>query len=67
MSWQELLPAHFCNHQILVTVSNPKTIMEAKMAHKAVIYVRPSSESQAEKSSPAEQEADCRCLAVEKG
>jgi DNA invertase Pin-like site-specific DNA recombinase len=41
--------------------------METKTAHKAVIYVRTSSESQAEKSSPAEQEADCRCLAVEKG
>ena len=37
------------------------------MAHKAVIYVRTSSESQAEKSSPAEQEADCRRLAEEKG
>jgi DNA invertase Pin-like site-specific DNA recombinase len=41
--------------------------MEAKMAHRAVIYVRTSSESQAEKSSPAEQEADCRRLAQEKG
>ena len=37
------------------------------MARKAVIYVRTSSESQAEKSSPAEQEADCRNLAAEKG
>jgi site-specific DNA recombinase len=41
--------------------------METKVAHKAVIYVRTSSESQAEKSSPAEQEADCRRLASEKG
>jgi site-specific DNA recombinase len=41
--------------------------MENKMARKAVIYVRTSSESQAEKSSPAEQEADCRHLAEEKG
>jgi DNA invertase Pin-like site-specific DNA recombinase len=41
--------------------------METKMAYKAVIYVRTSSESQAEKSSPAEQEADCRRLAAEKG
>ena len=32
-----------------------------------MIYVRTSSESQAEKSSPAEQEADCRRLAAEKG
>lgn len=37
------------------------------MAHRAVIYVRTSSESQAEKSSPAEQEADCRRLAEENG
>jgi DNA invertase Pin-like site-specific DNA recombinase len=57
----------FCNHQNLVTFSNSKTIMETKMAYKAVIYVRTSSESQAEKSSPAEQEADCRRLAAEKG
>jgi DNA invertase Pin-like site-specific DNA recombinase len=41
--------------------------MENKMAHKAVIYIRTSSESQGEKSSPAEQEADCRRLAEEKG
>ena len=32
-----------------------------------MIYVRTSFESQAEKSSPAEQEADCRRLAAEKG
>lgn len=37
------------------------------MAHKAAIYVRTSSESQAEKSSSAEQEAGCRRLATEKG
>jgi site-specific DNA recombinase len=37
------------------------------MARKAVIYIRTSSESQGEKSSPAEQEADCRRLAEEKG
>ena len=37
------------------------------MARKAVIYIRTSSESQGEKSSPAEQEADCRRLAAEKG
>jgi site-specific DNA recombinase len=37
------------------------------MAHRAVIYVRTSSETQAEKSSPAEQEADCRHLAEENG
>ena len=37
------------------------------MAHKAVIYIRTSSEAQGEKSSPAEQESDCRRLAAEKG
>jgi site-specific DNA recombinase len=51
----------------LVPISILKTILEAKIVHKAVIYVRTSSESQAEKSSPAEQEAGCRQLAAEKG
>jgi DNA invertase Pin-like site-specific DNA recombinase len=37
------------------------------MAHKAVIYIRTSSETQGEKSSPLEQEADCRRLAQERG
>jgi site-specific DNA recombinase len=37
------------------------------MARKAVIYIRTSSASQGEKSSPAEQESDCRRLAEEKG
>lgn len=37
------------------------------MNNRAVIYVRTSSEHQGEKSSPAEQEADCRQLAAEKG
>ena len=37
------------------------------MNKRAVIYVRTSSEHQGEKSSPAEQEADCRQLAAEKG
>lgn len=37
------------------------------MNNKAVIYVRTSSEHQGEKSSPLEQEADCRHLAEEKG
>lgn len=37
------------------------------MHNRAVIYVRTSSEHQGEKSSPAEQEADCRQLAAEKG
>ena len=37
------------------------------MARKAVIYIRTSSEAQGEKSSPAEQESDCRRLAAEKG
>lgn len=37
------------------------------MSSKAVIYIRTSSEHQGEKSSPAEQEADCRRLAEEKG
>jgi K+ transporter len=68
VSWQEILPAHFfCKHQNSVPFSISKTILENKMSHKAVIYVRTSSESQAEKSSPAEQEADCRRLAAEKG
>lgn len=37
------------------------------MNNRAVIYIRTSSEHQGEKSSPAEQEADCRRLAEEKG
>jgi DNA invertase Pin-like site-specific DNA recombinase len=37
------------------------------MVRRAVIYIRTSSETQGEKSSPAEQEADCRRLAHEKG
>ena len=41
--------------------------MNRIMGNRAVIYVRTSSEHQGEKSSPAEQEADCRQLAKEKG
>ncbi len=37
------------------------------MVRRAVIYIRTSSETQGEKSSPAEQEADCRRLAEENG
>lgn len=37
------------------------------MARRAVIYIRTSSETQGEKSSPVEQEADCQRLAEEKG
>jgi hypothetical protein len=37
------------------------------MNSRAVIYVRTSSEHQGEKSSPAEQEADCRKLAADQG
>jgi len=37
------------------------------MTRRAVIYIRTSSETQGEKSSPIEQEADCRRLAQEKG
>ena len=36
------------------------------MSRRAVIYIRTSSETQGEKSSPLEQEADCRHLAQEK-
>ncbi len=35
------------------------------MTRRAVIYIRTASELQGEKSSPVEQEADCRCLAQE--
>ncbi|MBC7879582.1 MAG: recombinase family protein [Anaerolineales bacterium] len=41
--------------------------MNKKISKKAVIYVRTSSEHQGEKSSPTEQEADCRQLALEHG
>ncbi len=41
--------------------------MEKTINNRAAIYVRTSSEHQGEKSSPTEQEADCRQLAVEKG
>ena len=37
------------------------------MSRRAAIYIRTSSETQGEKSSPLEQEADCRYLAHEKG
>lgn len=37
------------------------------MTPRAVIYIRTSSETQGEKSSPAEQETDCLRLAEEKG
>jgi site-specific DNA recombinase len=37
------------------------------MARRAVIYIRTSSETQGEKSSPIEQETDCRRLAQENG
>lgn len=37
------------------------------MTKRAVIYVRTSTEHQGEKSSPSEQEADCRKLAAEQG
>ncbi len=37
------------------------------MTRRAVIYIRTSSETQGEKSSPLEQEADCRRLAEESG
>jgi site-specific DNA recombinase len=41
--------------------------MKKLIGNRAVIYVRTSSEHQGEKSSPTEQEADCRQLAREKG
>jgi len=37
------------------------------MTRRAVIYIRVSSETQGEKSSPSEQESDCQTLAKEKG
>jgi DNA invertase Pin-like site-specific DNA recombinase len=37
------------------------------MVRRAVIYIRTSSETQGERSSPVEQESDCRRLAKEKG
>jgi DNA invertase Pin-like site-specific DNA recombinase len=37
------------------------------MTFRAVIYIRISSQTQGENSSPVEQEADCRSLAQEKG
>ncbi len=37
------------------------------MTRRAVIYIRTSSETQGEKSSPVEQEVDCLHLAQEKG
>jgi len=38
-----------------------------QMFCRAAIYIRTSSETQGEKPSPLEQEADCRRLAHEKG
>lgn len=37
------------------------------MVRRAVIYIRTSSETQGEKSSPVEQQADCRRLAQDNG
>ena len=37
------------------------------MSRRAVIYIRTSSETQGEKSSPSEQESDCQMLAKQKG
>jgi len=37
------------------------------MSRRAIIYIRTSSEIQGERSSPVEQESDCRRLAKEKG
>jgi DNA invertase Pin-like site-specific DNA recombinase len=37
------------------------------LLHRAVIYIRTSSETQGGKSSPSEQEDDCQTLAKEKG
>ncbi|HMB25395.1 MAG TPA: hypothetical protein VKP08_21280 [Anaerolineales bacterium] len=37
------------------------------MARRAAIYIRTSPQTQGEKSSPLEQEADCRRLAEESG
>ena len=37
------------------------------MTHRAAIYIRTTSETQGEKSSPLEQEADCRRLAQDHG
>lgn len=37
------------------------------MIRRAAIYIRTSSETQGEKSSPLEQETDCRRLVEEKG
>jgi DNA invertase Pin-like site-specific DNA recombinase len=41
--------------------------MEINLKTRVVIYIRTSSEHQAEKSSPAEQEADCRKMAADQG
>ena len=41
--------------------------MSGKNHHLAAIYVRVSSEQQGEKSSPDEQESDCRKLAADQG
>ena len=54
-TWQESLPAY-----LLID------ILERQMSQQAVIYIRISSESQGERASPREQEADCRSLAQEK-
>jgi hypothetical protein len=47
--------------------TNIFNIEETKMTRRAVIYIRTSSETQGENSSPIEQEADCLHLAKEKG
>ena len=55
----------FCVFGILEAVGTYSAPDETKMTRRAAIYIRTSSETQGEKSSPVEQEADCRHLAKE--
>jgi hypothetical protein len=57
----------FCIFGIFEPAGSFLNIKGDIMTRRAVIYIRTSSETQGEKSSPAEQEADCRRLAHEKG
>ena len=57
----------FCVFGILEAVGTYSAPDETKMTRRAAIYIRTSSETQGEKSSPREQETDCRRLAQENG
>jgi hypothetical protein len=63
-----ILRSHHFHTFGIVELAGPLFLSQGiQMNRRAVIYIRTSSETQSEKSSPVEQEADCRRLAEERG